>query len=251
MAARSLKPYLATLLLMVLTSLALAFSVDVNITDQAGVKLQLPAKIGPWQGDEVRFCQSNNCSAQLFVSEMTNRDICTKCGGTNLHGLSKIEMDLLPADTGGVKERYMGLDGHQFMVSIVLSGKERASIHRPEVCLSGQGNDIVHHEVIDIPIAGRAPLKVKLLELTHERTGPDGRKSTYGTYYAYWFVGKGRETPEHWQRMVWMATDRIFHNVSHRWAYIAVAGIRDPKDPTYRPELSKFIAELYPAIALE
>lgn len=251
MAARSLKPYIATLVLMVLTSLALAYSVDVNITDEAGVKLELPRQIGQWQGDEVRFCQSNACSAQLFVSEMTNRDVCIKCGGTNLHGLSKIEMDLLPADTGGVKERYMAPDGRQFMVSIVLSGKERASIHRPEVCLSGQGNEITHHEVVDIPIAGRDRLQVKLLELTHERTGPDGRKSTYGTYYAYWFVGKDRETPEHWQRMVWMATDRIFHSVSHRWAYIAVAGVRSGNDQTYRGDLSKFIAELYPAISLK
>ena len=154
----------------------------------------------PAQNQIIRFCIAEKCQSQFFVSELTNRLVCPKCGAA-MHGMSKIEMDILPADTEGTKEKYQNMDGRQVWASIVLSGKERASIHRPEVCLTSQGNAITRSEVIDVPLEGRAPLRVKVLELAHQRDNSDGSKSTYYTYYAYWFAGKGRETPEHWQRM--------------------------------------------------
>ena len=255
MAQRSFKPYIITLLLMVATSFALAFTVDVNLTDQAGVKMKLPQHVGDWTGDEVRFCQNPVCNDkhvfQMFLSAMTNRDICTHCGQTNVMGLSKIEVDLLPHDTEGVKELYKTADGRQLMVSIVLSGKERASIHRPETCMQGQGSDIKDVRIIEVPLGGgRPPLHVKILELVHEYNNTDGTKAISTTYYSYWFSGKGRETPEHWQRMVWMATDRIFHSVSHRWAYISVAGVRTAGNDGYQDEIKKFVSQLYPEITL-
>ena len=78
---------------------------------------------------------------------------------------------------------------------------------------------------------------------------PDGRQAEYLSYYAYWFVGKGRETPSHFMRMFWMASDRIFHNRSHRWAYISVSGERDGKD-AYRKEIETFVGGLYPEMTI-
>ena len=250
-APRTLRPFVVTLTLLTLTSIALAVSVDVTITDRAGVKMALPSHVGGWQGDAVRFCQQQRCQQQWFASQLTNQDVCAKCGG-KLAGLSKIEVDLLPPDTEGVKERYRTAEGRNLMVSVVLSGRERASIHRPEVCLDGQGNKITSSRVVEIPVVGRAPLKVKILELEHKAAaiGTEGQAVSFKSYYAYWFVGYGRETPNHWQRMAWMATDRIFHNVAHRWAYIAVAGVREDATRSYDKEVSDFIAQLYPQIAL-
>jgi hypothetical protein len=79
---------------------------------------------------------------------------------------------------------------------------------------------------------------------------PDGQTLEYASYYAYWFVGKGRETPYHLQRMIWMATDRIFHNVSHRWAYIAISGGRQTDSEDYQKEMVAFIHDLYPQVML-
>jgi hypothetical protein len=250
MAARTLKPYFIVLGLLAVTSIALAFTVDVNLVDVAGVKSRLPDQLGRWKGDEIRFCLNKSCQGQFFCSELTNRDVCPKCGG-KLFGLSKVEMDLLPSDTEGMKERYQNSDGRQVVSSIVLSGRERASIHRPEVCLRGQGNVIRNSEVIDVPIAGREPLRVKVLELVVDRENQNGTHSSYYSYYAYWFAGKGRDTPEHWQRMLWMATDRIFHNVAHRWAYIAVAGLRAEGKKDYQNEIRDVIGQLYPQITIK
>ena len=50
--------------------------------------------------------------------------------------------------------------------------------------------------------------------------------------------------------MIWMGTDRVFHNVSHRWAYIAVAGMRDTEGTAYQDEIRGFLKDLYPEILI-
>jgi hypothetical protein len=49
--------------------------------------------------------------------------------------------------------------------------------------------------------------------------------------------------------MVWMATDRIFRNVAHRWAYIAISGGREAGTDRHLEELEAFVAGLYPAVS--
>ncbi len=52
------KPYIVVVCLMALTSLALAVSVDVSITNEAGVRLAIPSQVGTWDGEELLFCQN-------------------------------------------------------------------------------------------------------------------------------------------------------------------------------------------------
>ena len=54
---------------------------------------------------------------------------------------------------------------------------------------------------------------------------PDGRIVQARAVFVYWFVGKGRVTPYHWQRIFWTAKDRILHNTNHRWAYFLIEAI--------------------------
>ena len=102
-----------------------------------------------------------------------------------------------------------------------------------------------------MPLAGREPLDVMVLDMRRWGRRPDGQAYDFGRYYAYWFVGKGRETPYHVQRMIWMALDRILHNVSHRWAYISVAGAREDGSDVHRQEILDFVHELYPSMMQE
>jgi hypothetical protein len=234
---------------MVLTSLALAYTVDVSTSDEAGVKVYLPDTIGAWTGQELRFCQNYLCRKQFTVDQLADRDHCPACGG-DLNGATRDERDILPPDTVLLRKIYRNPHGARLFTTIVLSGRERASIHRPQICLEGQGSAIVHDEVIPVEVAGRQPLDVMLLDLQDTRVLADGSSAQTYSYFAYWFVGKGRETPYHTQRMVWMATDRIFHNVSHRWAYISVAGSRQDGTERHRDEVQQFIGELYPEIAM-
>jgi len=249
METKPLKPYFVVIGLMAATSLLLAFSVDVKVTDEAGIKMLLPAQVGKWHGEEILYCLNSACQKEFMEGQLNGARVCPDCGG-ELDRMSKAEKDILPADTGLVRKKYVSPEGRVIFVSIVLSGRERSSIHRPQMCLVGQGQEIVRSLTVPVPLDGRKPLDVMVLDLLRRYQGPEGQSREYSSYYAYWFVGKGRETPSHVRRMVWMATDRILHNVSHRWAYIAIAGSRDPDSDDYQGEMVSFVHDLYPEIQM-
>ena len=244
-----LKPYFTVMLLLIVSSFALAFTINISITDEAGVRTVFPEKAGDWTGYEVRFCQNPGCRSDFMLKDLVDPDACPKCE-SELREASIAELDILPSDTVLHKKRYFHPSGRSVYASLVLSGKDRASIHRPEVCLVGQGNEVIDRPIIDIPLQGRDPLGVRVMEMLRHVKGPSGDTIDIPSYYTYWFVGKDRETASHIQRMVYMATDRLFRNVAHRWAYIAVSGQRDLPDNGHYEEIGDFLSDFYPAITL-
>lgn len=235
--------------LLAVTALALAFGVDVTLEDRPGVRMELPAALGDWRGRELRYCHNEACAKkEFFLDELTgDRNRCPSCGGP-LHMMSKEEYDALPKDTGFVKSRYTHPDERVLSVAIVLTGRERESIHRPERCLTAQGFSMESRRVVDVPIPGREPLKVMVISTARAWDTPSG-PTVYRGYYAYWFVGQRRETPYHLTRMFWLAWDRVMHSVAHKWAYISVSGPRD-EEGAYLDEMREFIARLHPSILL-
>jgi exosortase len=150
--------------------------------------------------------------------------------------VSAVERDVLPQDTGFSRKRYVSLrDRAQWVfLSIVLSGRDRSSIHRPEICLVGQGWTItgrVDH-AFAWPVgagaqgaaadpAGRT-IPATVLRIEHEFTTPDGRKARLPALFAYWFVGANRVVASNWQRVFYGAYDRLRHQEGNRWAYVVV-----------------------------
>ena len=247
---KEIRPYINVIGMLGIAFFLLAFTVDVHVSGEAGVSLDLPERLGDWLGDEMRFCQTRDCQSEFFVSAIEGRETCPRCGG-RLDTISYIEAVILPEDTGMLKTQYKHPNGHALFVSIVLSGRARDSIHRPQLCLTGQGFRIVRSSVIRVPIEGRGDLGVMVLDLVRPARLPDGQTVDVPSYYAYWFVGKNRETPYHTTRMIWMGLDRVLHNIAHRWAYIAVAGFRDSHDDAYIKEIGEFIQLLYPSMLLD
>lgn len=254
MEIRTFTPHIVLIGLLIITALALAFTVDVSLSDQAGVRMQLPVALdGGWVGDELRYSHDKENPKQYRISELDlpNIDPVT---GEKLFTMSLPEYEVLPKDTQFVKSIYTNDATDQVFVSIVLSGRERDSIHRPERCLVGQGSTIVNQhmwnvilpQTIEVPLEGRKPLKVALLETIRNYRGADGELKTYYGYYAYWFVGQNRETPSHYARMLWLAWDRVVHSRSHKWAYIAIAGDRGQDSDDYKQDAADFIQKLYP-----
>ena len=250
MERRDLRPYIIVVCLMVATSLALAVSVDTSITDEAGITMELPDSIEEWSGATIRFCHQPECQRSFLADELENFEECAAC--TNqLYNISLMEANILPHDTGMLKKQYRHPTGRQVNLSIVLSGKERGSIHRPEVCLTGQGRDLVEKHVLEIDVPGRSkPLKVMVLELEQKIRNAEGQTVEMATYYAYWFVGKDRETPYHHMRMFLMASDRVLRNVAHRWAYVSASGTRKSGSSDYEEEIREVISALYPHMKL-
>ena len=242
------KPFVTVIVLLALTALALMFTVDVNLIDKPGVRIELPARLGPWNGRELRFCHNPDCNKEFTIDQVKIPDTCPACGKT-LHNMSLPEYQQLPKDTRFIKSLYTNAAGDTIVVSVVLSGRERESIHRPERCLVGQGNSIVSSHVLAVPVAGRKPMGVMVMETTRPLDIKSRRGESNG-YYAYWFVGLGRDTPYHLERMFWLGWDRIVHSVAHKWAYIAVAGRRDKNSAAYQDQIKSLVGLLYPEIVI-
>ena len=54
-------------------------------------------------------------------------------------GISEAERTILPADTRIDKRIYRDGEGRSFAVTVVVGGKSKSSVHRPELCLPAQG----------------------------------------------------------------------------------------------------------------
>ena len=135
------------------------------------------------------------------------------------------EIATLPSDTQIVRREYVNLAGDRIMASIVLSGGEKRSIHRPEVCLPAQGWSMRGGKVEEVPLADGRDLQVMDLSLTRDvEMGPGDRRKLYANYF-YWFVGNDVTTPHHWNRVFLTSFDRITKNINHRWAYVIVMSI--------------------------
>jgi len=242
----------AMLLLIALCAAACAWWGGSDAADEAGVRMELPESVPPWHGTSFWFCQNAECAKAYVSNEYTSESPCPACGG-EMRQMNIPERRILPADTEIVRKYYQTPQRIMPLnASIVLSGADRSSIHRPEVCQTSAGHEIVRRRRIEVPLSWRPerPLELTVLEMTHHGNAEAGIPVQH-TFYAYWFVGAhGRETASHWKRFLWMATDRIFGGVSHRWAYVAVVGPREPGDDGYLGLLGAFVSQLHRKVLL-
>jgi hypothetical protein len=209
------------------TVLACRLSPPVRGGEEAGVVLELPPTVGRFLGRE--------------------------------QPPDEVEKRVLPSDTGIAKMTYRtGGDATQRDIvhaTLVLAGAERSSIHRPEVCLQGQGWSLVRSQTVSIDMGeGR---RIEVQDLTIERPVPAkaGRSRTLRGHYYYWFVGTDRSTPSHVERVWLSTTDSVFRNVNHRWAYASVmawntAGF-DPKETGQRTRSDADTREMIEGIIRE
>ena len=177
-------------------------------------------------------------------------------------GLSQAERDILPKDTEGARRLYKDGHGHELYCSVVLAGADVTSIHRPEICLPAQGWTIQSEHVESIPLesAPGGELQLMRMNTVHAVPGNADRNLHTRSIFAYWFIGKDRNTPYHWKRMYWTTKDRVLHNTNHRWAYLLVHGrVADPEpgpgaDPAAQETMqliAQFVQNLYPTLVVQ
>lgn len=228
------------------TILAVHFTGRPGLTRGPRIRMELPEVVGDWRGESLFYCQGETCMVTFVESDLTDTTLCPACGSL-LDTISLGERRGLPQDTVIVRKQYRSASDKKITVSVVVTGSQRASIHRPQWCLPGQGLKIESSRAIDIGVPGRGPLQAMLLELTPEG-GPRRRRTAGHPAYAYWFVGENRETVRHEERLFWMAWENLVRNTRYRWAYIAVAYNRPSRSPLHLPTMTGFISQLYPMI---
>jgi hypothetical protein len=144
--------------------------------------------------------------------------------------VSQSEHEVLPPDTEFAGRTY-GMPGvpendgfDRVTLKIVLSGREKRSIHRPERCLPGQGWSVIGSQVVDVPLKSGHPLQVTALLLTRPILSKTGETRPLNFCYLYWYVGRKVSTPYSAIRVLLTNWDLIVHRSNQRWAYVIVAG---------------------------
>jgi hypothetical protein len=176
--------------LALLIGLTYFFNPPPDVQPQAGVVMELPVFVGDYLGKQ--------------------------------GAITKIEYDLLPKDTEFARRFYDDSRGHQISCTIVLSGAEQRSIHRPEGCLTGQGWTIVAQDTIPVPLQSGHTMQARKLTLERQWPGMNNQPITVRAFYIYWFVGQDVMTPSEFYRVLLSNWDRVVHNKAHRWAYVSV-----------------------------
>jgi len=137
--------------------------------------------------------------------------------------VSEGEKTILPKDTEMAKKQYQSVSGRFLSAQIVLSGGEKRSIHRPEICLPAQGWTLESGKVIPVKLSNGKELEVMRLMARRPIVLKDGSKTEIENVFYYWFVGKNVTTPYHLKRILLTNLDMVFHNINHRWAYVVVS----------------------------
>ena len=135
-------------------------------------------------------------------------------------------LKVLPADSSFRVRLYKADDGFFSQVSAVLMGSDRSSIHRPQICLTGQGWAIDSHfsDVETIPMARPVPydLPVNKLVATKQAKDDGGNVQNVSGIYVYWYVDADRVTASVNEWMLWwVPRDLLLHGILERWAYMS------------------------------
>ena len=143
--------------------------------------------------------------------------------------VSALERKWLPSDTGMLKRVYYPKNSktqeeahlNSVSVTLILSGSDQRSLHRPEVCLVSQGWTVTDHTVKKLEINGKS-LRVKDLHLEMQQLQADDSLKKIQAHYVYWWVGSKISTHDSMQRALITAKENMFHNRNTRWGYPSI-----------------------------
>lgn len=214
---------LVVLLLAGLTVMACLVGTPPAGKSEAGIRLELPDSVGTYYG--------------------TNEPV------------SESERVILPEDTEFAKKLYSNGRGDDINCQVVLAGAEKRSIHRPEMCLVGQGWTLKSGGVVTVPLSSGKTLDVMKLIIGRPVRLSNGQQKELTSIFMYWFVGKDTTTPYHMVRILKSNLDMLLHNTNHRWAYIIVsAPVLEGFVPGAKNQeqtldmLKQFIGKIFPEI---
>ena len=159
----------------------------------------------------------------------------------------------LPKDTSYAQRLYFLTNGFYVDANIILMGTDRTSIHKADLCLPGQGWQIISKEVPKIRIEGPQPYQMPVAKWTVSRMARtvDGHEAEEHGLYVFWFVADNEQTVDNDQRQWWLIRDLLRTGVLQRWAYISYFAVCVPgqEDATF-DRMRKLIAASVPMYQL-
>lgn len=123
---------------------------------------------------------------------------------------TEAELTVLPSDTVIIKRNYTDMNGDWFLVSAVIGGRSKSSIHRPELCLPSQGYQMMKPRTVTVDGA-----EWRFITLERRDFPPLG--------FAYTFANQaGYRTSSHVKRIFRDILDRTFAGTIDRWLMVTV-----------------------------
>ena len=178
----------------------------------------------------VCFPNAAENSAAGMILKLPERDAVSGHVGFT-RPVTKEEEKWLPGDTGILKMLYVPRDLKAsnwseateagISASLILSGTDRRSLHRPEVCLRAQGWRIAGKEVVDVSV-GDQKFRVTDFTIVRKLNEKDGVIRNIRAHYFYWWIGAKRSTPSDFERILFTVLDNMFKNINNRWGYPSV-----------------------------
>jgi len=140
--------------------------------------------------------------------------------------IAEIVTNTLPRDTSFGQRLYKAPDGFEILGNVVLMGKDRTSLHKPQFCLQGQGWNVDQNASRSMTIGVQKPVSydlpvVKLIATKEDSVG--GKRVLARGVYVYWYVADGAlsASTSGFQRMWWMTWNLLRTGVLQRWAYVS------------------------------
>jgi len=169
----------------------------------------------------------------------------------------EVTLSTLPPDTSFGYRRYQDPDSRFFLdLRVVLMGRDRTSLHRPQFCLRGQGWDINQSmsRVATVKIEHPFTYELPVVALMASRTVEvEGQSQLLSGVYVYWYVADDAMSASTLglERMWWMASKLMRTGVLQRWAYIScfAACVPGQESATF-DRLKIFIAAAVPEFQL-
>jgi hypothetical protein len=102
------------------------------------------------------------------------------------------------------------------VVTLVTSGADKRSIHRPERCLPAQGWQIVSRDRCAVPLPRGTKRTLNATRLFVHRVQNRIERKEVALYF---FKGHDRLTGSNFTRLIWSGWDTIFRGLNYRWSY--------------------------------
>ncbi len=195
---------------------------------EPGVNLRLPSNIGPFHGQAL--------------------------------DMTAAERNVLDEGVELARTFYASAEGRRILVTVIVGGPGKRTLHRPEVCLPGQGWSIASSEVVPLQFTNGDGAEATLLRLFRDAApeGEGGRRVRMRALNLYWYIGSdGTTRPDYYGHIGKGYQDAIFKDINHRWSMVSVfvpvseqpVGAADSfEEFTVLEEVRAFVSELAPRL---
>jgi len=152
------------------------------------------------------------------------------------------ELEWLPPDTTYGRRRYLAPGGHFLSdLNVVVMGKDRTSIHKPQYCLPSGGFEIRSEETITLPITLKdgSEQKAQLIRAGRTFKNAEGQNQELGALFFYYFVTDEETTPDHVDMLWRISKELILSGKTQRWGYVSMMTLYRPGSEQKALEWSK------------